>query len=545
MLSRVVTLFSAILAFLLISCSPKHSEIVLAEFGEEEVTMGEFENIYSKNAGGYEKAKEDSLQKLQNFLDLYVNFKMKLRDASVRGYASNKELNDELLDYKKKVGVTFLLEKQVVEPGIKELYDRRKVELRVSHIMIRPDTSGDEAARIKAQQILDSIKTGKSFEEMVSKYTNDSYTRSTGGDIFYITAGMLPAEFEDACYATPVGQIYPEVVKTNFGYHIIKVTEKKERIPEIRASHILVRTTNDEGITDSIGAKARIDSVKMMLDNGADFAELAEKYSDDTGSKTQGGDLGFFQRRMMIKEFDEEAFNLKPGQVSDIVKTNYGYHIIKLTETKPYPSFDDNKEELKNIYKQLKFNAAQEKLVDQLKTKYNYKLNKPVVDAAAARTDTLKVSDALGEYINKDETLFTYAGKSVSTGMFLDKALQVTDFLNKPADHSFYDNAINKVASDLLLEEEALSLEKTNPEFASLMEDYRNGIYIFKLQDDEIWSKVKGDSVRLLQYYENTKENYRWPDRVNFSEIFTRNDSLAKHYYAQLQNCLLYTSRCV
>ncbi len=552
MRQRVVTLFSMILAILFISCAPKHSEIVLAEFGEDEVTMGEFENIYAKNAGGIEKAKTDSLQKLENFLDLYVNFRMKLRDAKVRGYASNKELNDELLDYKKKVGVTFLLEKQVVEPGIKQLYDRRKSELRVSHLMIRPDSSGDEAARMKAQNILDSIKAGKDFAEMVEKYTSDTYSRSTGGDIFYVTAGMLPSDFEDACYETPVGQIYQDVVKTNFGYHIVKVTEKKERIPEIRASHILIRTTNDAGITDSAAAKMRVDSVKMMLDNGGDFAELAEKYSDDTGSKSQGGDLGFFQRRMMIKEFDEAAFSLKPGEVSDIVKTGYGYHIIKLMEVKPYPSFEENKEELKNLFKQLRYNAEQAKLIDKLKAKYSYKLNDESVSSAAAQTDTFKVTDDILPVIEgiKDQPLFTYAGKTVTTGNFMDKVLQTTDFLNKPANMSFYNDAVNKVASDLLLEEEALNLEKTNKEFASLMEDYRNGIYIFKLQDDEIWSQVKGDSVKLHQFYESTKENYRWPDRINFSEIYTRNDSLAKNYYSMLQQgsdfeelAALYTER--
>jgi len=527
-----------VLAFLFTSCAPKHSEIVLAKYGDREITMGEFENVYAKNAGGVEKARVDSLQKLQNFLDLYVNFKMKLRDAEVRNYASSKELSDELLDYKKKVGVTYLLEKQLVEPGMKQLYERRKTELRVSHIMIRPDSTGEDAARKSAQNVLDSIKAGKSFEEMVEKYTHDVYSRSTGGDIFYVTAGMLPGEFEDACYNTPVGQVYPEVVKTNFGFHIIKVTDKKERRPEIRASHILVDFMNDEGVADSAAAAARIDSVKKQLDNGADFAELVQKYSDDTGSKGQGGDLGFFQRRMMVKEFDETAFSLNVGETSGIVKTNYGYHIIRVTEVKPYPSYESNKEELKNIYKQLRYNAEHAKLIESLRQKYNYKLNEGSVETAAASTDTLKVSESLGEAVNgmKSEPLFSYSGKTVTMGEFIDKAVSSSDFVNRSADKSFYYDALNKISGDLLLEEEALNLEKTSPEFASLMEDYRNGIYIFKLQDEEVWSKVKTDSIRLREFYEKTKENYVSPDRVNFSEIFTRKDSLANHYYSLLKN---------
>jgi peptidyl-prolyl cis-trans isomerase SurA len=175
-----------------------------------------------------------------NFLDLYVNFKMKLRDANVRGYASNKELNDELLDYKKKVGVSFLLEKQLVEPGVEELYNRRMKELRVSHLMLRPDNLGDEETRKLAQSILDSIKAGANFEEMVNKHTHDVYSRNTGGDIFYVTAGMLPADFENASYNTPVGQKFIlKLLKQTSVTILVKVTERRDRIPEVKASHIL------------------------------------------------------------------------------------------------------------------------------------------------------------------------------------------------------------------------------------------------------------------------------------------------------------------
>jgi peptidyl-prolyl cis-trans isomerase SurA len=540
MLLRVVTLFSAALALLLVSCAPKHSEVVLAEYGGQKVTMEEFENVYAKNAGGMDKVKADSLdsEKLRNFLDLYVNFKMKLRDAKVRGYADNAELNAELLDYKKKVGVSYLLEKQLVEPGVEELYKRRMTELRVSHIMIRPDTLSDEETNLYAQRILDSIKAGASFEDMVTRHTHDQYSRSTGGDIFYVTAGMLPPNFEDASYNTPVGEVYPEVVKTNFGYHIIKVTERQERVPEIRASHILIGLNNAEGENDSAAARQKADSIRTAILNGADFSEMVMQYSEDTGSKINGGDLGFFQRRMMIKEFDETAFKLDIDEVSDVVKTHYGYHIIKLTDKKPNPTLEESRDELKNLYKQIKYNEEHAQLVENLKQKYSYQLNEGSVEVAAARTDTLKVNEKLGEAVNgiKDQPLFTYAEKTVTTGEFLDRVIYSTDYTNKIADKDFYYDALKKVSADFLLEEEAMNLENTNPEFASLMEDYRNGIYIFKLQDEQVWSQVKTDSVRLLSFYENNKEKYTYPDRVNFSEIFTRNDSLAGYYYALLQN---------
>lgn len=195
MFTRSIFYFSILLSFFFFSCSPKHSEIVLAEFSDTKVKMGEFEDAYVKNSGSIEQAKLDSLSKLRNFLDLYVNFKMKLRDASVRGYEKDSELMNELTDYKKKVGVTYILEKQIVDPGVQELYNNRKWELRISHIMIRPDTTGEEAARLKTVAILDSVRKGISFEDLAQRNSQDYFSAPLGGDIFFITAGLLPAEF--------------------------------------------------------------------------------------------------------------------------------------------------------------------------------------------------------------------------------------------------------------------------------------------------------------------------------------------------------------
>ena len=142
MLLRVVTIISFGLALILTSCAPEHSQIVLATFGNNKITMGQFEKAYENNVGSYEEAKKDSLAKLKKFLTLYVDFRMKLRNAWVRGFDKDQELQDELQQYKKQIGETYLLNKRIVEPGLDTLYNRRKWELRVSHIMFRPDSTG-------------------------------------------------------------------------------------------------------------------------------------------------------------------------------------------------------------------------------------------------------------------------------------------------------------------------------------------------------------------------------------------------------------------
>lgn len=524
----IFSLFSVVIFFS--ACSPKHGEILLAKFDKGNITLGEFEKAYAKNSGGLDAAKDDSLEQYQKFLDLYLNFRLKIKDAYERGYDKNPDLLAELNDYKKKVGVSYLLDKELVEPSVKKLYEQRKVELRVSHIMIRPDSTGDEGAKEKANAVLKRVLAGESFDSLVNEFSADQYSKAKGGDIYYITAGLVVPEFEDAAYKTEVGKVYPEAVKTRFGYHIIKVTEKRERIPSIRASHILITFANEAGASDTVAAFQKIDSIKTALKNGADFAKLAEEFSKDPGSAKKGGDLDFFSRRVMVKEFDEAAFNLKVGEVSDIVKTNYGYHLIKQTERKPYPSYEDEKEELKKIYKQTRYNAEYDTLLNFYKNKYNFKLSEIGIESIHAANDSIKVGPDYFESKLKSDfgktEVFRLNGEVFNLDAVLDKILTQAEFMNKVITREVLKEAANKISGDLALETETLAMDSRYPEYAELMEEYKNGIFIFKLQEEEIWNKIKIDDAKLEEHFNKTKEKYNWNDRVAFTEIFARKDSI-------------------
>lgn len=534
---RISIFFVALLAFLFASCSPEHSKIVIAEYNDAKITMDEFEKAYAKNVGGFEAAVDDSFENYKNFADLYTNFRMKLEDAKIRGYQNDSALNQELLDYKKKVGASYILEKYLVEPNIKEWYEQRKTEIRASHLMIRPDSTGEIAARKKTQAILDSIKMGKSFEEMVEKYSQDNYSKSKGGDIFYFTAGQLPFEFEDACYKTAKDSIYPQVVQTRFGFHIVKVTDRKPRVPKIKASHILISYMNPSGIVDSAAAKLTMDSVMTALKSGQDFGEVAKRFSDDTGTKDRGGDLGFFERRMMVQEFDEAAFNLEVGKISDVVVTNFGLHVIKLIEKQPYPTFEEEKENLKNLLKRSRYNDLYAGLINDYKKEFNYSLNETAVQQMIGANDsTIIGGDLKGAENFGNSTLFSFTNHKETVSDFYTKIKSDNEFTGKKFTTDFINKGIKKYTEQMLLEEKALSLEKSDIQFAELMKDYQNGIFIFKLQEEEVWNKVKVDSIKLYDFYQKNMQKYKWEDRVGFTEIFAKKDSLIKHYYSLLNS---------
>ncbi len=531
-----IALFSAIFGIslmLLQGCSLFQDNKNVAEFGTSQISLSEFEKAYTKNSS-QNKQGGDSSKQYENFLDLYLKFKMKLADAQFRGFDNNADMNNELIDYRKKVGVTYILEKQLVDINLRRLWDMRHYEMRLSHIMIRPDSTGEEAAREKAQAILDSIKSGKrSFAEMVQLYTRDNFSKPNNGDIYYFTPGTFIPEFEEAYFNTPVGQVNPGVIHTRYGYHILKVTEKRERIPEVHAAHILIDFLDEKGENDSAAARLRADSVYNMVTSGhKDFAAAAKLYSKDQGTKEDGGDLKFFARRMMVKEFDEAAFNLNPGEISKPVKTQYGYHVIKLIERKPFLSFDEDKEAIKNNYKQYRYQADYDTLTIGLRKKYGYIADQKVFDETARKFDTLHLtadflkSDRLAEIGPK--VLYSMGGSSYRVDTLLAYALSQNEFASRLIDQKMLAGIIKKHSGDISLEFEAMNLDKSNAEFASLMDDYKNGIYIFKLQEETVWNKLAVDSVKLESYYTKNKNNFKWPDRVEFREIFVRADSLLK-----------------
>ena len=524
-------LFIQIIAFINIQAQ------AVAEFGNYEISLDEFEHAYAKNLGGWDIAAQQDISEYEKFLELYVNFRMKLRDAWVRGYNEDPELMNELKDYQEQVGVSYILEKWIIEPGVRQLYDRRTEEFRVSHIMIRPDTLGDEGAMMRAQEILDTIKNGTSFEVMAEKYSDDKFSAVNGGDIYFITAGLLPYEFEDPMYTLNAGEFYTEVVKTRFGYHLIKVTVKQHRYPKIKASHILIGFHNADGQIDTMAAKNRADSVYAQVTAGASFEEMAVLYSDDPGSKEKGGDLGFFERRMMVKEFDEVAFTMEVGQISEPVKTNFGYHIILLTEKMDTQPYESEYENLKTIFEKQRYQHEMEVLIDSLKKKYDFKIDQESLSYFVESSDSLRFGMVHPKYEEISvNVLFSYAGKSVDIGEFLELTNGNSKITSKPMDDVVeVTNAINILIEDMLLKEEASNLTKTDPEFAQLMNDYKDGIFIFKLQEEEVWSRVKVDSADIYNYWNENKDKYSWPERISFSEIFTTKDSLIQMYYDMLE----------
>ena len=528
-----------VLSFIFVSSGiAQHKDIVLSKYDVGKVTMGEFEKEYAKSVGSVEKAKKDSINKYKDFLKLYTDYKLKLRNAWVRGYDTDPELNKEYNDYLKQIGESYIVEKKIVEPALKKMYDRSKEEIRVSHILIRTDNKPEKAAEALALSLIKRLKKGESFDSLCKKYSEHTFTKNDGGDLYYITAGQILVPIEDAMYATKVGEVYPKPVKTSYGYHIIKVTDRRPRKYKIKASHILIKIKKVNGKLDTAAAKAKADSIYQKLMNGADFAEMAKKYSDDKGSAVKGGNLGYFERRMMIKPFDETAFNLKKGEISKPVETKFGFHIIKVTDIAPLPSFDKMKEKLKKRYEETRYKSDYKMYVDSMKKEFDFFENDSLLKVIGAKAKDYKFENGVKEKSiikeNLNKPIFRVNNVYGTLDTVVSFGISDNELKGKKLTFKNLQKAAEKVAEKYLFAAKAEELVNTDSTFKALMNEYKNGLLVFKIQQEDIWDKLKIDSTQLKKMYEEEKSKLVTPNEVEFDQIYSRDDTLITKVYKEL-----------
>lgn len=538
-MKRNIQSLLVLICFQLSFVSITSAQTIVATYGNKKITLEDFEKAFLKNQNEEKISPKDSTD-LSDFLKLYVNFKMKLQDAEDRGFSTNPDIQKEVEDYKKEVGVPYYLKKYVKEPAIKKLYDESKYELRVSHILIRPDTISLVETRKRAWSLIRKINNGADFAKLAKKFSADKRSAVNGGDIYWLTAGQTIPEFEKAIYATKPGHIYPKPVKTRFGYHIIKVVAKQKRVPKIKVSHILIAYKDSSGKVDTAAALAKAKKIKAKLDAGADFGKLALKYSDDKGSAAHRGSLGLIQRRMMVKPFDEAAFKLKVGEVSGIVQSRYGFHIIKKLGEEKFPTFKQEEKHFTQIYERRDFPTALKNLLAQIKAETNYEKFDTVGNVIKANKEKVTFGDSYwhSKLHEKLEPLSVCSinGQKISSDYFF-KFVQNLPHINGFAiNKRIFDSAYSKFEKNILILQRVKKIENSDSEFKQLMQDYRDGVYIFKLQDKEVWQKLKVDSTKLHSLYVKNKSKYQWPDRVSFYELFRNKKDSIKVLVDSLKN---------
>lgn len=496
---------------------------VLFSIDSNEYKIDEFKRIYLKNL---DLVKDDSQKDLNQYLELFIGYKLKVNKAYKLGLQNNTKYQSELNSYRNQLSKSYLNDSKVTNQLIEEAYNRSLKEVKASHILLSFDESIKGADTLafynKALALKKQIENGESFESVALANSQDPSVSDNKGNLGYFSAFRMVYPFESAAYKTAVGQI-SNPVRTRFGYHLIKVTDSRDNKGEVTVAHIMILNPSDANDDAKLKAKQTIDDISKKLQQGESFEALASQFSEDKSTAVKGGVLQRFGTGQLSSEaFESVAFSLEnSGDISQPFESGFGWHIVKLIEKHPVKSFADSKSELENkIKRDERSIIITNTLASKLKSKYTIEVNKTqykniektVTDAIYSQTWELPKEDNS----IKDDLLVIDKTKKVATMSFASymQSQQKNKQTTKP---------VTKLVSELfeswkgeqLIAYYTDNLEREFPDFKNVMDEYRDGLLLFDLMEKEIWDKSKTDTIGLQNFYNLNKSKYNWKERFD------------------------------
>lgn len=544
------------IAFVLISMTfmmtlfaqQKDNEVLLTVEGED-VTKSEFLRVYNKNNVNNEKADDKSIE---DYLQRFINFKLKVKAAEELKLDTHSAFIKELAGYREQLVKPYLNDEDVMDSIIREAYNRLNTDIRASHILIKlpknPEPEDTLKAYKKIMEIRDKIVSGEAtFKEMAIQESDDPSARDrekTGrrpfrkgnyGDLGYFTAFNMIYPFETAAYTAEIGEI-TQPVRTKYGYHIIKVTEKKEAMGTASVAHVFVKASPDQSKEDSIKSREKIFEAYQKIQDSVDFAEVAKEYSEDRASANVGGRIKPFRCNRIIPEFVQVITGMEIGDISEPFKSDYGWHIIKVLNLIKLGDFEDEKQNmLRRVRKDRRVNVSKEIVLQRIKKENNYTVNKENLNELYQTVDTTifyaewDIEKAKG----LDKTLISL-GDETFTQQDFAKYLQENQTKHIKKDKKiepYLDQMLERYSEKICLNYEKSHLEEKYPEFRNLMKEYRDGMLLFEITDKKVWSKAVKDTTGLKAFYEKNKENYMWGKRIDADIYQCKNKDVAKDAY--------------
>lgn len=501
---------------------------------------GTFMRVYLKNL---DIVQDDSQKDIDNYLDLYIDYRLKLMQAYEMGLDNNESYKKELNNYRQSLAQAYLTDTEVTESLVREAYDRKKREVNASHILVKVGPGDTPEDTLKAWNKINSIKNeldqGADFSQL-ARSKSEGPSAGNEGKLGWFSVFRMVYPFENAAFNTAVGK-HSEIFRTDFGYHIVKVFEDRPARGEVTVSHIMTFDARD---ADEKTAEKRINEVYKQLQETGKFEELAREFSDDMNSASRGGKLDRFGTGgLNATAFEDIAFGLKEkGEYSAPFKSKFGWHIVKLIENHPVGSYEELAPSLKEkIRKSPRARKITDSFNKGLREKYNVQrsdqvlvaLNEVITDSILNNSwqydPTLKIAGLKMFSINDKD--FTY------DDFFKDvMSRQKKDFANytskeekvKKFYHQFIDKSIAAYYDK--------NLENENKDFAFIYDEYKEGLLLFDLLETKIWNKAKEDSLGQQEYYDSHKEKYQWKRRLDI--ILTQNttDDVAQKVQQLLVN---------
>ncbi|NLV17882.1 MAG: hypothetical protein GXY51_00125 [Bacteroidetes bacterium] len=485
------------------------NDSVLMTIEGKDISAGEFIRMYEKSH------ETGQMPDIEDYLEQYVIFRLKVAEAIDKGLDTTASFRNELEGYRTQLAQNYLTDPGTKEELLKKTYERSRTEISAWHVLIEcPAGSSPHDTLLaweKALDVRERILRGESFEQVAKSTSDDPSARLNGGYLGYFTVFQMITPFEDAAYKLKKGTV-SQPVKTPYGYHIIRVTDRRPAKGKVLVAHIMKASPPGTSEEDAVLAERTINNIYKELTEGKPFTELVEKHSDHKESASREGRLDWFGTGEIIHEFAEAAFSLTDtGLFTKPVKTIYGWHIIKLLDKKAPGSFEETRSFLESRINQSHLNTLSKRsFINTLKKEYDFRIDKKAFNWFVSHTDTMIIK-GISTYNRKSipsGNIYTFADQQLTTNEFASFVETRKSIIpsNDPA--TFINQSIDALAADQIMKYENSILEKKYPEFRYLMKEFHDGILLFEISEETIWNRVHEDTSGLKRFYEEHKYEY-------------------------------------
>lgn len=515
------------LLFLFSNASFSQKATPLFWLGNEPYYEDEFLYAFKKNRQLASSALSE--EDIASYFDLYVNFRLKVKEAKALGYDKKSAFEQEMEGYRKQLAQPYLAQSKINEEIVQEAYERTLEEVEASHILIEVPAGAAPADTLQAFNTLTMVKNradnGESFADLAKQYSQDPSARQNSGYLGFFGAFQMVYPFEQAAFTTPQGQV-SEPFRTSFGYHIVKVHSKRQALGSIKLAHIFFRASADSAL-----ARTKAYEVKSRLNNGEDWSSLVQQYSDESSNKSQGGELPWLTFRQLPPAFYAAAEKLiAPGQISDPLKSPNGWHILKLIEKRPVPPLAEVRGMIESrIAADDRTSSRNNQTIDSLMTKLQASVNLENKKMALEQID--------GRILEGD---WSYDASATRLGNALvqttDSLLTVEDFYSylernqqKRTDvevGSYVETLWSLFLLESLESIELGQLYKSNADYRYLYNEYHDGTLLFEIMNEKVWQRANTDTLGLKTYFDDQSGSYMWSERAETLVIEGKKDVL-------------------
>lgn len=519
MKKQIVFLFALFVGF-----ASQAQDPVLMQVGDRAVTRSEFLQIYLKNNPNpkFDKAS------LDEYMELFKKFKLKVIEAEYLGYDTLPKLRNELDGYRRQLATPYMIDSAKNKALVTEAYERMKLEVSASHILIRVAEDASPADTLvaynKTLELRKRILKGENFEQVARGKggSEDESVKQNGGALGYFSAFQMVYPFETAAYKTPVGEVSMPI-RTRFGYHLVKVNDKRPSRGVMSAAHIMLVVKQDADAQVQENARLRIQEIYNKLVAGESWEDMVMKYSEDYGSKNSGGKITEFGtgRQRMVAEFEDAAFTIpKNGEFSKPVQTAYGWHIIKRLDVKDLAPLNELEKEIQQrVNRDDRALATQQSFIAKLKKEYKFKDN---------RKKQLKWFHKNAKFNNgtwtfpaykKNPILFSFSTVNINRSDFIEYLSAINNVPPKADMKAFINAQYNEFIDEQILGYEEAQLDTKYPTFRALMTEYHDGVLLYEIMNDKVWNKALRDTTGLRQFFNNNRGQFKWGDRID-ADVF-------------------------